>query len=66
MQNIQNLQKINNNKNKRQPHIALSHENYEKLKQLGTCGMSFNDVLTKILAHKQGAFKIKELIDSSE
>lgn len=57
MQKAQDLQK-NNNKNKRQPHISLSHENYEKLKRLGTCGMSFNDVLTKILSKQAGAYRI--------
>jgi predicted CopG family antitoxin len=53
MQKSQNLQQ-NNIKHKRQPHISLSHENYEKLKNLGTCGDSFNDVLTKILSKQEG------------
>lgn len=52
MQKLNGLQQ-NNNKNKRQPHISLSHENYEKLKKLGNCGDSFNDVLTKILSKQQ-------------
>ena len=48
------------NKNKRPPTttITISHDNYEKLKTLGTCGMSFNDVLTMILAKVPGAYKI--------
>jgi predicted CopG family antitoxin len=50
MQNIQELRKSNIKNKQPQLHIAISHENHEKLKRLGTCGMSFNDVLTKILA----------------
>ena len=29
--------------------IAISEENYQKLKDLGKAGDSFNDVITKIL-----------------
>lgn len=29
--------------------IAISEENYQKLKDLGRAGDSFNDVITKIL-----------------
>ena len=57
MQRSENLQKINNNK-KRQYHVGLSEENYNKLRNLGTCGDSFNDVLTKILAKEPGAYHI--------
>jgi predicted CopG family antitoxin len=34
--------------------IALSHENYAKLKSLGQAGDSFNDVITKLLQQKLG------------
>jgi len=54
MQNI--YQKLN--KKRPQLHIALSSENYEKLKNLGRAGDSFNDVLTKILSKKSGAYLI--------
>ncbi len=59
MQRSENLQKINNTNNrKRQYHVGLSEENYNKLRNLGTCGDSFNDVLTKILNHESGLHKI--------
>jgi predicted CopG family antitoxin len=57
MQELKNLQKLHV-KNKQRPHISISHENYEKLKKLGTCGDSFNDVLDKILAKQVGVYKI--------
>ena len=49
MQSLQ--QKIN--KKQKQFHIALSSENYERLKNLGRAGDSFNDVLNKILFEQQ-------------
>ena len=52
MQSIQNTQQ--KLKKQRQPHIALSTDNYEKLKNLGRAGDSFNDVLTKILSKEMG------------
>jgi predicted CopG family antitoxin len=30
-------------------HIVVSQANYDKLKILGTAGMSFNDVITEVL-----------------
>jgi predicted CopG family antitoxin len=35
-------------------HITVNEEVYQKLKNLGKAGDSFNDVLTKILAEKGG------------
>ena len=35
-------------------HITVNQEVYQKLKDLGRAGDSFNDVLTKILAEKEG------------
>ncbi|HET9807219.1 MAG TPA: antitoxin VapB family protein [Nitrososphaeraceae archaeon] len=35
-------------------HITVNQEIYQKLKNLGKAGDSFNDVLTKILAEKEG------------
>jgi predicted CopG family antitoxin len=62
MHNSRDLQKLNNNKKNRQPHISISQENYEMLKKMGTCGMSYNDVLTKILAEsrEEGINKIND------
>ena len=34
---------------KRLKHIAISQENYDKLKRLGFAGDSFNDVITSLL-----------------
>lgn len=34
--------------------IKVNQEVYQKLKNLGKAGDSFNDVLTKILAEKEG------------
>ncbi len=39
-------------------HITVNQEIYEKLKNLGRAGDSFNDVLVKILTHQQGVLKI--------
>ena len=36
-------------------HIAISQENYDRLKRLGFAGDSFNDVLTALLDGKEGA-----------
>jgi len=30
-------------------HIVVSQTNYNKLKHMGTAGMSFNDVITEVL-----------------
>jgi predicted CopG family antitoxin len=57
MEVINNTPKIVKKYNK-QFHITLNKENYEKLKDLGRAGDSFNDVISKILNHQQGVFKI--------
>ncbi|MGI0022944.1 MAG: antitoxin VapB family protein [Nitrososphaeraceae archaeon] len=31
--------------------IVLSEENYQKLKNMGSMGESFNDVLSRVLGH---------------
>lgn len=36
-------------------HIAISEENFIKLKNFGLAGDSFNDVITKILAAMEGS-----------
>ena len=46
-QNIETKGDVENNNNKLTT-IAISRENYFKLKNLGQTGDSFNDVLTKI------------------
>jgi predicted CopG family antitoxin len=38
--------------------IVVRKKVYEQLKNLGGAGDSFNDVLVKILAHQEGAYKI--------
>jgi predicted CopG family antitoxin len=38
-------------------HITVNQEIYQKLKDLGKTGDSFNDVLTKILEDKEGGRK---------
>lgn len=38
--------------------IVVRKNVYNKLKDLGRAGDSFNDVLEKILSHKQGAYYI--------
>ena len=50
MQKMQNKMKMKN--------IAVNPIVYQKLKDLGRAGDSFNDVLIKILAKQQGAYKI--------
>ncbi len=40
-------------------HITINQDVYQKLKDLGKAGDSFNDVLTKILAEKEGGSNSK-------
>ena len=37
------------NTNRKLKHIAISQENYDRLKRLGFAGDSFNDVITSLL-----------------
>lgn len=50
---MSNLKELNKIDKKKYPHITLSEENYQKLRQLGTCGDSFNDVIGKILSQQE-------------
>ena len=50
-QNIETKGDVENNNNKLTT-IAISRENYFKLKNLGQTGDSFNDVLTMILKNQ--------------
>ncbi len=45
------------NKEKK-PHIAISENNYETLKNLGKKGQTFDDILSKILEKQIGAYHI--------
>jgi hypothetical protein len=38
--------------------VTLSRENLEKIKKLGNCGMTINEVITKILNHDEGFYRI--------
>jgi predicted CopG family antitoxin len=58
MELIRKMETKNKNNPPTTTTITISRENCEKLKMMGTCGMSFNDVLTKILTHQQGVNKI--------
>lgn len=57
MQSVKMIQSDNTNK-KSKPQIVLSPENYNKLKNLGKKGQTFDEIITKILAHQQGVLKI--------
>ena len=64
MHNSREMQKLTNYKKNRQPHISISQKNYEILKSMGTCGMSYNDVLTKILAESRREGGINKINDN--
>jgi predicted CopG family antitoxin len=49
---------ISNPKNNNHTTISISRKNYNKLKELGHTGESFNFVLEKILAKEIGVYSI--------
>jgi predicted CopG family antitoxin len=52
---MEQIQRIKELKNK---HLVISEKNYQKLKNIGKMGETFDDVLTKILAKEPGVYEI--------